>query len=162
MSTATPAPEPQERINRRNLHDLANIIQHLPMENWDDVAERAAVLRGLATHAPVLRRIAGELADAGKRKLLPRFRHDQGEIEKLDNAERETLRHALEVAARTFKEHVRTFEEAEQGGTGAYFTQPGLQGIRELFEEYAHRTYTLLDRFDGADGVMFLFESEEV
>lgn len=158
MPTTT---EPQERISRRQLHDLANILSHLPQERWDDESERAAVLRGLATHVSVLRRIAAEYADlhAAAQRRQARFRSDQGELERLDIAEKETLRHGLEVAARLFKDHVRTFDEAEPG---TYFTQAGLKGIRDQFQEYAHRTYTLLDRLDGADGVMFLFESEGV
>ena len=43
---------------RRSLYDLANILERLKNENWDNAEERKSVLLALETHSPVLRDIA--------------------------------------------------------------------------------------------------------
>lgn len=58
--------ESERRYARRALYDLANILQHLGSERWDDPGERAAVLRGLDTHADVLYRIANHIDEVGE------------------------------------------------------------------------------------------------
>lgn len=48
--------ETTRQQTKRQLIDLARILEQLHLENWED--EREVLLRALATHAPVLRKIA--------------------------------------------------------------------------------------------------------
>ncbi len=57
--------ETERQYARRALYDLANIIQGLEFERWDDPDERRAVLRGIETHADVLYAIANQIEETG-------------------------------------------------------------------------------------------------
>lgn len=57
--------ESERQYARRALYDLAHVLERLDTEDWDNREERAALLRGLETHANVLRKIANHIEEVG-------------------------------------------------------------------------------------------------
>ena len=57
--------ETAQQYARRQLYDLAHILDHLDTENWDNPDERRALLAALETHAAVLRNIGNHIEDVG-------------------------------------------------------------------------------------------------
>lgn len=57
--------ETQRQYARRQLYDLAHVLEHLDTEKWDDLGERAALLRSLECWANVLYSLANHIGEVG-------------------------------------------------------------------------------------------------
>jgi hypothetical protein len=83
----------------------------------------------------------------------------------LDGIEHDQLRHALDVAARTFREHalgMRLVAEADTAEPeGALLTKRGAEQLHRHFVECAERTEALSERLDNVHRVAFLSEGDD-
>jgi hypothetical protein len=68
-----------------------------------------------------------------------------------DLLDKDALRHAVEVAARTFKE---TAEKLETEKPNALITANGIVRMRDLFQHYHRRTTQLLEQIDGCNQIV--------
>ena len=70
---------------------------------------------------------------------------------KRDLLDKDALRHACEVAARTFRETAETLSAADPN---ALLTVNGLRDMKQLFEHYQARTEKLLEQIDDCDQIV--------
>ena len=86
---------------------------------------------------------------------MPRI--NESTLVHLSDRERSALRHALEVAGRTFHEHVEMWGDAKPN---VMINENGIKQMRALFTQYWRDTVELLNQLDGSVGVAFLMDDE--